>query len=250
MTIHRARIGSDIVAEFTLPEKISKKIAIVATGMPSAPSKTGLLTFLASVGYIAIHPRYRGTWESDGQFLKNEPTADILSVIEHCLATETLISLWEEKTYRLPKRPQFTIFAGSFGGPAGLLLSKHQQVAKVICVAPVVDWSMESKAEPLPWLFNFVQQAFGNGFRMKKSDWNKLGRGAFYNPIAQPEKIDGKKVLIFHAKDDESIPVETVRGFADKHDIKLYERKVGGHLSLSLLPKAWYWKRVSTFLED
>lgn len=247
MDIHRTRIGKDIVAEFAVPERKSNKIAVIASGMPSTPTKRTLVAFLAKQGFYVVYPRYRGTWESRGAFLKDEPTKDILDVMNYLKKYKKLESLWEEKTYHFPAKPKFYLFGGSFGGPASILLSKNPDVAKVVCVAPVVDWNMESRAEPLPWLFNLVQNAYGEGFRMSKKDWQKLGETPFYDPVQQSEKIDGSKILIFHARDDESVPVEDVIVFAKRHRIKTHIRKSGEHLSLSEVARPFYWNRIETF---
>ena len=247
--IHRARIAKDIVAEFAIPKNTnSPKVAIIATGMPSVPSKGALIQFLATQGYFVIHPRYRGTWESDGQFLQNEPTQDIKDTIEEITTKKALFSLWDEKAYQFPHSPEFYIFAGSFGGPAGLLLSTETTVKAVIAVAPVIDWSMDSEAEPLPWLYELTKKAYGNGFRMTKKHWDTLGTTSFYDPAQQPEKIDGRKILIFQAQNDPSVPIEPLSPFAKKHHIKTHIKKSGGHLSLSAIPTAFYWTRIQDFL--
>lgn len=247
MNTHRTRIGREIVAEFVLPDVKTNNVAIIASGMPSNSSKVALMGFLAQQGFIVIHPRYRGSWESDGEFLKHEPTKDIELVIKHMQDGIPFESLWEEKMYKFPKRPQVYIFAGSFGGPAGLLLSSHPAVKQVVCVAPVVDWTMESKAEPLDWLYKIVRSAYGQGYRVQQKNWDKLGKGTFYDPTKQPQNIDGSKVIIFHAMDDESIPHEGVVEFAAKHNIRLHSKRVGGHLSMSKIPEAFYWNRIQKF---
>jgi len=49
--------------------------------MPSIPSKQPLMEFLSRNGYWVIYPRYRGAWESAGQFLEKSPHEDILDII-------------------------------------------------------------------------------------------------------------------------------------------------------------------------
>jgi hypothetical protein len=71
----RTRFRQQIVAEFLPPKRQGRKqrVIILCDGMPSIPRKQLLSEFLAVKGFWVIYPRYRGTWESDGQFLERSP---------------------------------------------------------------------------------------------------------------------------------------------------------------------------------
>ena len=79
----RTRFKKEIVCEFLPPARAGKKqrVIVLCDGMPSIPRKQGLASFLAAKGYWVFYPRYRGAWESDGEFLKTSPHLDILDVI-------------------------------------------------------------------------------------------------------------------------------------------------------------------------
>lgn len=249
--IHRTRIGKDIVAEFAVPprktEQKKGRVIILAQGVPSTPTKSSLMEFLAREGFYVVFPRYRGTWESEGVFLKEEPTVDILAVIEGL--SGGLKSVWTGETILFPEKPKFFLFVSSFGGPAGLLLSQHQAVRAVIAFSPVVDWTMRSKAEPMEKMFDFVKFAYGESFRMERKDFNKLGKTDFYDPTKQSDKVSGDKVLIFHAKDDESVPYETVQRFGEKHHIKIEVATRGGHYGLSEASVPSKWLKIKKFIQ-
>ena len=68
----RTRFKHQIVAEFLPPTRPRKKqkVIILCDGMPSMPRKQALMEFLAAKGYWVFYPRYRGSWESGGQFLR------------------------------------------------------------------------------------------------------------------------------------------------------------------------------------
>ena len=66
----RTRIKKDIVCEFVAPKKKSNKVIILCGGQPGFPAKKEMLIWLAERGYWAFYPRYRGSWESGGSFLK------------------------------------------------------------------------------------------------------------------------------------------------------------------------------------
>jgi dipeptidyl aminopeptidase/acylaminoacyl peptidase len=80
----RTRFKNEIVAEFLPPVREGKRarVIILCDGMPSIPRKQALVEFLASKGFWVVYPRYRGAWESGGDFLKRPPHEDILDVID------------------------------------------------------------------------------------------------------------------------------------------------------------------------
>ena len=86
MNIPRTRFG-DIVAEFLPPKgkrkKVRERIVIVYGGMPGSPSKKSLLEFFSRKGFWIISPRYRGSWESGGEFLKYSPETDVGIALSH-----------------------------------------------------------------------------------------------------------------------------------------------------------------------
>lgn len=242
--MHRTRFATDIVAEFIPPEKPSNSVVIFCSGMPSVPHRKELMKYIAKKGYWAVFPRYRGTWESGGAFLKDEPTKDILDVMNH-IDSQSFISLWDKQEHKI-NNPEFYLIAGSFGGPAGILLSGDPRVKKVIAVSPVVDWAAPSEDEPLDWLHGFVRDAFGEAYRCSDEHWNKLGSGPFYNPILQKEKVDGKKIIFIHAKDDASVFAGPVEQFAKSIGSSIIMLHRGGHLSSSVIKKwsiVWKLKR-------
>ncbi len=73
----RARLPSGILAEFLPPAKPSNRVIILCDGLPSVPSKKEILQHLALEGFWVFHMRYRGTWESDGEFLNESPDTDV-----------------------------------------------------------------------------------------------------------------------------------------------------------------------------
>lgn len=250
--IHRTRIGKDIVAEFVPPIGKSAlkegRVALLLGGAPGMPGKTSLMEFLSKKGYFVVNPRYRGTWESGGVFLKDEPTVDIAEVIE-AVRGGSLLSLYEEKSYSLPKKPVIHIFSSSFGGPAGFLLSKHPDVARVIAFSPVCDWKANSKVEPLETLNHFTKDVYGEGYRLSKQGWMKLAKGNFYNPAASLDRIDGKNILIFHARNDDVVPFNSVFDFAYMSGALLKATRSGGHMSLSEAMDPQTWQEIRGFLK-
>jgi alpha-beta hydrolase superfamily lysophospholipase len=245
----RTRFAKDIVAEFLPPTRKTKnaKAVIICGGMPGYGSKKELLEFFSRKGYWVFQPRYRGSWESDGQFLKISPHQDVLDVIDQL--PKGFKEAFRRRFYKV--RPsKIYVIGGSFGGPAALLVSTDPRVSKVIAVSPVVDWRAPSKEEPLGPLFSYIREGFGNGYRLHKADWQKLGRSKFYDPATNLDKIDPSKILLVHAADDDVVSPKSVKKFAAKTGSRLIMLKKGGHLATATIVEPKFYKRIQKFLNS
>ena len=248
MYLKRTRLGKDIVAEFQEPVKKSRKVVIFLDGMPTMPGKKKkMLQFFAKKGYWAFNPRYRGTWESGGDFLSKEPTQDVFDCIE--ALQKKFTSIWTKQEYKIVN-PEFYLIGCSFGGPAAVLASKHKKVKKVISVAGVVDWTSESKEESLDFLETVTKASFGEGYRFDSKNFKKLKQGKFYNPIDQLKNIDAKKILLIHAADDDIVLVKPVLSFAKKIGAQTFIKNKGGHLSTSMMISWYNWRKIKKFLQN
>jgi alpha-beta hydrolase superfamily lysophospholipase len=245
MPIYRTRFKKEIVCEFAKPEQDSHKVIILCTGMPSYPGRRDeLLEFIVSQGYWVFLPRYRGTWESDGLFLEKSPEQDILDIIDE--VDKGFIEFWGQQKFAI-NNPEIYIIGSSFGGAAALLASKDARVKKIVALSPVTDWQNESKTEPIDKLEKFTRIAFGNGYRFKEADFEKLKTGEFYNPISKDMK--GEKILIFHAEDDDVVLYDGSKKFSDRTGAKLITLKTGGHFSLSGLINPELWSNIKQFID-
>ncbi len=242
----RARFAKDIVAEFLPSKKPSKKVIIFTSGMPSVPKLTEVLNFYSKKGFWVFHPRYRGSWESSGSFLKHSPEKDLLDVIDGILNGFT--DILNKKKYSI-KFKKLYLFGGSFGGPAAILASRDQRVNKAIALSPVIDWGHLGRAEPIDEVLKYTREAFGEAYRINNSNWEKLKSGSFYSPAYHAKEIDGSKLLIFQAKDDESIPWKPTVKFCRSTGTKLELWKKGGHLSSSMFMNPRIHKNIKSFLK-
>lgn len=246
--IIRTRLAKDIVCEVAFPERQQGKVALVCSGAPTLPPHHNILNYLASKGYVAIGMRYRGTWESDGNFLEYSPAKDVVDCIEDLVKKKKVTDLLTKETIAV-KVQYIDLFGGSFGGPAVLLNSKNKHVRKVIALAPVVDWNTLGPVETFEEYRRYSEEGYGGAYRVKKkSDWNKLLRKDFYNPITMLDKIDPKKCFILQAKDDDSCPVESLVAFQKLLPTKVYYKPKGGHFGNKKLLKKFFWKKIEQFL--
>ena len=246
--IFRTRFAGDIVTEFSVPERESKKVIILCAGAPGYPgAKDDLLRFLAKKGYWVFLPRYRGTWESDGAFLEHSPHEDILAIIDQ-LGTE-FVDLWSGSSHQIQDAEVYLI-GGSFGGAAALLASKDERVVKVATICGVVDWrEQQNTVEPLELMSTFVPAAFGQGYRQQTDAWKKLLVGDFYNPAWEADSIFGVKLLMMHNEDDPVVHVEPAKKFAENTAAKFVTFKTGGHRAIGAVNEPRYWKQIDAFFK-
>jgi pimeloyl-ACP methyl ester carboxylesterase len=248
----RTRFARDIVTEFLPPSRATTKqrVIILCDGMPSIPRKQPLAEFLAAKGYWVFYPRYRGAWESGGQFLQRSPHLDILDVVDG-LAKE-FRELAFGKRFRF-ESDEIYVIGGSFGGAATILSSLDERVTKVIANCPVVDWAIlageQKKETSNPSYAAYIREAFGNGYRLSDRNWAKLRDGRFYNPSYSAHKIIGSKILMFHAQDDPYIPYRGVIKFAKTTGSGLKLLRKGGHLSTDFIVRK-YWAQIKEFFES
>lgn len=247
----RTRISKDIVVEFLPPARRSRreKVIVLCDGMPSIPRKQGLAGFLADKGFWVFYPRYRGAWESGGQFLARSPHEDILNVIT--ALKEPISEVTFRKRFRVSAAEIFVI-GGSFGGAAAILCSLDVRVKKVIANCPVVDWSILPASERAetsnPSYVAYIGEAFGRAYRLSERNWKKLRSGTFYNPSHHAAEITPGKVLIFHAKDDPYVPYSSVKRFAERTGVALKSFARGGHIGTEYIVRR-YWRQIESFFE-
>lgn len=244
----RTRFCTDIVAEMMLPQKQTGKVLLLLGGLPSMPSKPDVLEFFSSKGYTCILPRYRGTWESGGEFLKESPHVDILDIVNEISEKKWggVLDLYTGELMKI-KVSNIYIIGGSFGGTAALLASSHPKVKKVIALAPVIDWSIDSIDEPFDFFYTYTRAAFGDAYRGKESGWKKMQHNKIYAPVAVGGTLPGDKILILHAADDTVVPIDPVYSFLRDSNASFIEYKKGGHLGLNDSRKAKQYKEIERF---
>lgn len=248
MPILRTRFARDIVAEFLPPAKPSRRVIVLFSGMPSVPKNIELMQFLARRGFWVFAPRYRGSWESGGQFLRRSPEQDVYDVIDQI--PRWFVDAWSGKRYTV--RPSnLYLIGGSFGGPAVILGSRDKRVTKALALCPVVDWQVASpEEESLPKLLNFIRQGFGQAYRVTDKDWKKLESGRFYNPMCEAASINGKKLMIMHARNDGIVPWRSVASFAKQTGARLELLSSGGHLKRAIIMEPQHWRRIQKFFKE
>lgn len=247
MYLYRTLFKNEIITEFLPAKKLnSRKVIILCDGFPSLPEKTRLANFLSKKNYWVFHIRYRGTWESKGEFLVNPPQQDALDIIDEL--PKGFREIWGGQKFKVDPEEIFVIGA-SFGGTAALMSSLDSRVKKVIAICPVVDWSDESGEESNDYLKGVLREGYPGAYRFSDENWQKIISTDFYNPIDHLNKFDASKILSIHAKDDKIVMYEGVKNFMDKLGCIFLTRKKGGHLSSSIIMKYFLYRKIKKFLE-
>jgi len=248
----RTRFKKEIVAEFLPPARTSKRqqVIILCDGMPSIPRKQPLAEYLSRKGYWVFYPRWRGAWESGGQFLKRSPHEDLLDIVSE-LPKGIRELAFGQKFHCVPDK--IFVIGGSFGGAAAILSSLDPRITKVIANCPVVDWAIlrkELKKETSnPSYPAYIRAAFGNGYRLTAKNWNKLNDGMFYNPTHHLRELAPSKILMFHAKDDPFIPWKLVHSCARRAGTSLRLLSRGVQLKTEYAVQK-YWPQIKRFFDS
>ena len=241
----RTLFAKEIVAEFWQPRRASGRAVIICDGAPGMPSKKKLAEFFARKGYWVFHMRYRGTWESGGEFLKRSPADDVDDVIEGI--QKGFKESWTGVTYYL-ELSEVIVVGASFAGPAVIRASMNPLVRKVVAFAPVVDWSVATKEEPFEEFLRQIEEGFAGAYRCPKRNFKKLLTRSFYNPVDWVGKLDGEKIFLMHARDDTSVPYLPTHKLAKQIGATYIERARGGHLGSREILNPVVWKMVKKFL--
>ena len=246
MYLYRTKFKKEILTEFLPPSRPVKqnKVLIICTGAPGLPDNQERVEFFSKKGYWTFSFRYRGSWESSGKFLAVSPAQDVLDIIDEI--PKGFTEAWGGKKFRFTP-DKIYVLGSSFGGAAAILSSLSEKVDKAIAISPVIDWRKMGPEEPYPKMIKFFDQGFGEGYRFAKNGWDKLKSGKFFNPIQHVEKIDPNKILLIHAKDDQTCLYKTTKTFCEKSHAQLVTLHKGGHLSSSIVLKPRLYKLMQKF---
>ena len=234
--VYRSRF-KEIVFEFTVPAKRQKGIVILLNGMPSVPKLNELLETLAANGYIAIFPRYKGTWESSGTFLAQSPVQDIKSLCNEIVRKKKITELYARKEFKFAMT-KLILVGTSFGGAVALCTAAFPSITKVVALSPVTDWKTYAGSETMrasKHMQHFLREGFGEGYRFTDSGWKEFETGALFNPPTKLAKKTARKITIVYDESDTTTLPEGIVGYAKNQHIALKKTRGLGHLSFSKL---------------
>lgn len=197
-----------------------EKSILLLEGLPAVPKRHETLRMLANLGYSVFYPRYKGTWESEGEFLSDNPMTDInefISALRKGLDFNGVVKSFT----------QIKILSTSFGGYIALNLDLSQ-VDKLICLSPVVDFK---QVEGIETLESALKKNYPMAYRFNSEVWGKLLNNRYSNFTSLEE--NSKKVSVLAGADDKSIKAEDLEKFAQNYILNLKILQSKEHLSFS-----------------
>ncbi len=205
----------------------SKGTIILLDGLPSNPlSKNQLIQKLAEYNYDVFFPRYEGTWESKGNFLKRAPSEAIIEFIETLRKGESI----ENKKYKAKK---VFLLGASFGGGVAFDIATKYVVDKICAISPVISFKEVNGIETLE---NYIRAAYSKDYRFNSKEWQKLIKDEVWN-LEDNEIRESSNVLIVTGKNDDQIKESDLTEFGKRNNVKvrIYDF---GHITLSKIPES------------
>lgn len=229
--IYRGRQG-DIIFEFSTSAE-SQATIILCDGLPSVPKQREVMATLQSRGYDVFFPRYRGTWESDGEFLAQPPTEDIAEIIT-LIKAGSVTELYGSQQFKI--NPKVYLVGSSWGGSVVLGLADHPGVDKIVALSPIVNFlthGINGQGQDLHWLKGFVRQAFNQAYRFRDENWEQMLAGKLFNPLSS---IRAGLVTVVYDEGDLGVGSKEIETYCSKSGARTIKVVNLGHLSFSKIP--------------
>jgi len=212
-----------IVCEYLLSTE-SRKAILLIEGLPAVPQRVEFMNRLREKGYSVFYPRFRGTWESQGNFLKENPAKDVLEVIN---VINQGIKLSETVGY---VSSDFYILATSFGGAISLSLQKNDKIKKIISLSQI---SYFTKVTGIQTLKSHLRDVFTMAYRFTDEDWENLISNKIIAPLKDFDSTTSTKHLVISGELDEQILIGELKEFCLKNLISIKSYPNVGHISYS-----------------
>ncbi len=219
MIKNKIRMG-DIISESYYKKDNNGLVIIFCMGIPSKSNFEELAKKYVDEGFVFIHPKYIGSWESYGDFSIKSCKETISSIVQG-IRNKNLLSVFGEKIDLNVKK--IFLLGHSFGGSVALTTGADLDIDGIIAQSPITDYRLHAKQkeyaeEDLLQLYDFLRLGFENVYRnLKKGDWdNFCENGDEINPADYIDKLKAKDVLILHGKKDKSVSYKKSRLFFGK----------------------------------
>ncbi|MEI7512838.1 MAG: alpha/beta hydrolase [Candidatus Uhrbacteria bacterium] len=220
--LDKFHIGNSI-GDFLLAESKPKGIIILCEGMPALPERADLMNRFCRNGYHVFLPRYQGTWENSGTFLKHSPAKEIR---ELCKAINDSI----QPSSKRIRSTHFILIGTSFGGSVAIDAADHPSVRRVIALSPVIDFAL---MPDLKTLGTHLKEFYPGAYRFEQKDWNKLLNGKLIQPLLKLSSPTRKKIQIILGGKDTTISPEQIKLLPITVQKQILTYPAVGHISFS-----------------
>jgi|SRR3989338_436234 len=233
------RVNLDgIICEYLLSPESDRAI-ILLEGLPAIPQRIEFMNSLREGGYSVFYPRFRGTWESSGTFLKESPVLDVLEV-----ATRIYEGVDLEQSVRY-KSSTIHVLATSFAGAVSLSLPKREFIQKIISLSPVFDFT---KVASIQTLKLFLRNLFTMAYRFDDNRWEDLIHNKIVAPVYNFDSATTNQHLVITGALDDQISMKELEVFCSERSIQIKIYPGVGHISYSKMSKE-ILKDILSFFE-
>jgi len=210
---------------------------IFASGIPQYLDKYHpFVQQITRLGYNLFIPRYKGTYESNGQFnIKN--SKDSIKLAIKLAKKGEGIELFANNKLKWSKENNYLI-GFSYGALPALL--QEEKVNKTILICPFISLLYhlpDSNGEDISQTFSFLERAYPNLYRFKSED--------VLNDLQNiPLPKEKQNLIIIKGNNDKSIPKEELNYLKEKYNPLIYSKE-GKHSVImddELLKKILYTK--------
>ena len=220
-----------IISEFLSVDN-SDTTVILLDWLPSNIScKRDIMQKFVSFWISSIAPRYKGTWESEWEFLDHNPADDIKTIINTARNSE-FIDLYNNISYKLPSEKVIIIWV-SFGWIVALdCLNSLTKNDKCILISPLCD--MVQFTHDLKDIRDFVKTGFWRAYNFSLKNWDNMVDGNLFKTDYSLIKEKSNQITLIYDENDKSILSNDLQAFVKNTDINNIVKIDGyGHLSYS-----------------
>jgi len=215
MLKNKLKYGKFIADSFYL-EKHAKKVIVFCQGIPGISSYEEMAREYVKEGFIFIHPKYIGSWESFGEFHIKNCRDSIIDFVNALFDKKVKTIFGQQFDLNFDKA---FILGHSFGGSVALCAGADLNVDGIIAISPVINYRKHAKEsfkeEDLSGLFDLMKAGFSNVYRnFKREEWEEFCKSGFdLNAIDYIEKLKNKKIFLIHGNKDKSVNYNKSRRF-------------------------------------
>ena len=220
-----------IISEFLAVEN-SDTTLILLDWLPSNIScKRDVMQKLASFWFSSIAPRYKGTWESEGEFLDHNPAEDIKEIINTIRDWE-FIDLYNSTTCKLPSKKIVLIWVSFWWIVALDCIDGLRNNDKCLLISPLCD--MVKFSHDLGDIRDFVKNGFWRAYNFSLGNWDNMVNGKlFMTDYSLTRNFSDKIALLYDEKDSSILESDLINFCKDTSITNITKFSWYGHLSYS-----------------
>jgi esterase/lipase len=240
----------DIYFEFVV-HKGKRDSILILPGFPSYHNLKERMKFFYDKGYNVFFPRYKGSYQSKGYFLEENPLISLKKFVNSLMEGKA-ISLYDMKEFNFEVK-ELIVLGICFSGPFSLALSSlDSRINKLILFSPAWDFGFNQKingSQSLNDTLSFVKRAYKNLYRIKFKDLKKKLNSFKELHYRFYGKNNSFYLLVFiDERDPRNYSSKFKKDFLDKNNLKIIKHRKGHGLKLEIVEN--YWKEIENFLEN